>query len=84
MDGGLTVFVLATAISVGISRAPSSQEQGAYTALMKATYIQTGLDKQANKLEKKYVSKEVEKYAGWITLTGKVVSEKRIAFQWTF
>lgn len=79
----ISLLFLTTAIRVS-SRAPAGDYRDALTALSKATYIQTGTDKVAKHLEKKYVPKEVEEYGGWITVMTKVAVEKKVSLEWTF
>jgi len=78
------IFVLTTAIGMEVSRSPASETHDAYQALVKATYIQMGVDKQMKSLEKKYVPLIVKEYGGWITGITKIVSDKKISFEWTF
>jgi hypothetical protein len=80
----LGVFLLSTAIGVGASRGPASEANDAYKALAKATYIQTGTDKQVKAIEKRITPELVKKYGGWIAGVTKVVSEKKVSFEWTF
>lgn len=80
----LGIFVLSTALTIGVTRGPASDQQSAYKALIKATYIQTGMDKEAKALEKRYVPKYIKEYGAWITLTGKIVTEKKVSYEWTF
>jgi len=80
----LGIFVLTTAIGIGASRSPASEEQDALKALAKATYIQTETDKQVKDLEKRYIPKELKEYGGWITGTTKAIVDKKVSFEWTF
>lgn len=80
----LGVFILTTAIGISTTRTPSSDAKDAYKALTKATYIQTGADKQAKNLERKYVPQYIKEYGGWITGTVKVIADRKISFEWTF
>ena len=80
----LGVFILSTAIGIGATRSPSSEEKDAYTALFKATYIETKFDKQLKQFEQKYVPKELKEYGGWITGVTKIAVEKKVSFEWTF
>jgi hypothetical protein len=78
------ILILSTAISISNTRNLASNEQDAYRAIMKASYIQTGMDKQVKNIEKKYTPNYVKEYGGWITLTGKVITSKKISYEWTF
>lgn len=80
----LGVLVLSTAIGVGTSRSPASEEQNALKALAKATYIQTETDKKVRELEKKWTPEMIKKYGGWLAGITKVVSEQKVSFEWTF
>jgi galactokinase len=82
--GMLGIFVLATAINISTTRSPASKTHDAYNALVKATYLQTGTDKIAQDLEKKYVPKKVKEYGGWITGMIKIVRDQKVSFEWTF
>lgn len=80
----LGFLVLSAAIGVGGTRNPSAEKTDALKAVAKATYLQTETDKVAKELEKKYVSKKVKEYGGWITGTARIVHEQKISFEWTF
>lgn len=77
-------FILTTAIGINVTRNPASEEQDAYKALIKATYIQTGTDKQVKLLEKKYIPPHLKKYGGVISGLSKVILDKKISMEWTF
>jgi hypothetical protein len=53
-----------------------------------AAYIQTGVksdvDRTMSHLEKLYVDKDVERYAGTIAAIFKVFSDRRLTFKWSF
>jgi hypothetical protein len=78
------VFILSAAIGVGASRSPASEQQDAYRALAKASYVYTGADKQIKQIEKKYTPEIFRKYGGWIAGITKAVNEQKISFEWTF
>lgn len=84
MGGPLTIFVLSTAISISATREPASDTSGAYKALMKATYIQSGMNKQVKTMEKRYIPKVWKEYGGWLAGISKVITDKRVSFEWTF
>ena len=78
----LAPLVLATAITG--SRTPAGQEQDALKALAKATYIESGLDKDVKRFEKEFLPDEVRKYGGWVTTIIKIERERQITYEWTF
>jgi hypothetical protein len=78
------ILVLSTAIGVGASRGPASEADDAYKALAKATYIHTGTDKQIKAFEKRFTPKIIKEYGGWVAGITKVVTEKKVSFEWTF
>jgi len=77
-------LILLTAIGVSTAKADNNQTNDALKALAKATYVHSGLNKKAKKLEKKYIPKPVKKYGAWVGIGYKIVVEKRISFEWTF
>lgn len=80
----LGVFILSTAIGIGASRGPASEQEDAYKALMKATYLETDMDQKAKQFEKRYLPKELKEYGGWITGVAKIAKDRKISFEWTF
>ena len=80
----IEIFILSMAIGIGATRDPASENQDAYKALAKASYIQTGANKRIKELEVKYVPKPLKKYGSWITGTTKIVMDKKVSFEWTF
>lgn len=78
------ILILSTAIGVGSTRGPASEKEDALKALAKATYIQTGVNKQVKELEKEYVPEELRKYGGVLTGIAKAINEKKVSFEWTF
>lgn len=79
-----SIFILTTSIGIGSSRGPSSEQEDAYKALAKATYIQTGADKRLKYLEKALIPDPIRKHGGTIASAAKIVIERRISFEWTF
>lgn len=80
----LGIFIMSTAIGVGASREPASEKKDAYKALAKATYIQSGANKRLKELEKEYIPKPLKEYGGIISGATKIMTEKKISFEWTF
>lgn len=83
--GGL---ILSMAMTYQFSRDPSGKTEDAMKAAAKATYIQSGADKEVDKLERKleqkYIPKVVKDYGGWIAIAIKVGTEHQITYQWRF
>lgn len=84
----MNAFILSTAIAWGGPNPGQivydNPEKEAIRALGKACYREFGLDEVAKRLEKRYVPKYVKEYGVWPTLVIKVVTEKRISYEWTF
>lgn len=84
----MNAFVLSTAIAWGGANAGQvvydNPEREALKALGKACYVELGLDVVAKRAEKKYVPQIVKEYGVWPTLVIKVVTEKRLSYEWTF
>lgn len=85
----INAFIISTAIAWG--GAPNSgqivhqnPEKEAIRALSKACYKEFGIDKVTKRLEKKYVPKELKEYGVWPVMIVKIVTEKRISYEWTF
>jgi hypothetical protein len=57
-------LLLSTAILLTPELA-SGDDTAAIKAFMKATYVQTGMNKQVKVLEKTYVNDDMRAYGGW-------------------
>lgn len=81
-------LIVTMAISYQFTRQPTGNSEDALKAAAKATYIQTGAEKDVNKIEKrleeKYVPQIVKDYGGWIAAIVKVGTEHQISFSWNF
>jgi len=77
----INILILTTVIN---TRTPSSTSEDALTAMAKASYIQTGLDRKVKILKEKYVPESIRKNMGWMTLMIKITNEKKISYEWTF
>jgi len=80
----LGTFILTTAITITVNSAPSGNDADAYKALTKATFIQTGADKQIKKFETKYIDEDIRKYDEWTIILMKISSEKKMGYEWRF
>jgi len=78
-------LILTTSIALSsASNGAQNDEKTALIALGKATYIKSGLNVHVKNLEKRYISKEMREYGGWIAVIGKTIGEKKISIEWTF
>lgn len=90
----INALVLTTAINVGASTSTvemdsiehvrGGDERDAMRALVKATYKYKKIDKLVKIFEKKYISKEFMLYGGWVSGTAKIITEKKISYEWSF
>lgn len=80
----ISALVLTSALTIQTTRCPANDETKAWTALAKATYVETGLDKKVKKLEKKYIHEKIRIYGGWTAQMIKISKEKKISYEWTF
>ena len=76
-------LILTTAL-VMPTRLPAGDDNVAITALVKATYVETGLDKKVKKWEVKYIPEKIRIYGGWTSQIIKIQQEKKISYEWTF
>lgn len=76
-------IILTTAI-VTTPNANGGETRDAVKAVAKATYKETNLDDQIKRLEKRYISKQMRVYGGYVSLVAKIVNDKRISVEWTF
>ena len=76
-------LLLATAITIS-SGIPSGDKGRATTAIAKATYKSSHLDDELRRWEKKNLSKEFRKWGGYLIVTGKAISERRLTWEIKF
>ena len=80
------LFVLAFILSAP-STSTAGMEGDAYSAIMNASYKQSGLENIVNDYtqhELKKVPKEIQVVAGNIYLVGKVIQERKVSVNWSF
>lgn len=77
-------LIITSALAIQVARSPAQDEKQAWTAFMKATYIETGMDKKVKRIEKKYIPEKVRIYGGWTAQIIKIQQEKKISYEWTF
>lgn len=81
-------LILSMAMTYQFAREPSGKSEDAMKAVAKASYIQSGVDKDVNKIEKhleqQYMPQVVKDYGGWIAAIVKVGTEHQISFSWKF
>jgi len=69
-------------------RANASNYTDALSHAADAAYIQTGVkanvDRELGHLEKMYVDKDLEKYAGTIAAIVKTITDRQLTFKWSF
>ena len=85
----MNAFILSTAVAWGGASNQGqivyqNPEKEALRAVGKACYKEFGLDKVTKRLEEKYVPEEVKEYGVWPVTIIKIVTEKRISYEWTF
>lgn len=70
--------------SIAMTSPSDSDVSPAMNNALKASYMNSGIDKYIRKLEKKLIPKDVKTYGSWLYTTFKIVSEKRITYEFTF
>jgi len=82
MDMGIIApFIISTAISIGPS---SGDTRGAMKVVGKIAYKSTHLDKKVKYWEKKYINKNTRIYGGYAITLSKILTEKKISYEWSF
>lgn len=83
-DNMIGVFVLSAAITITPHLDNTGEKKDAIKAVGKAVYKQHRIDKKLRQLEKRYLSDEVRFYGGVVINLGKIITEKKITYEWTF
>lgn len=82
---GIIGFIfLSSAISYGSIDGASSETKDAYSALFKASYIQTGIDKKVKTFEKKITPRYLKKYGIWVAGIGRLATDGKFSLEWSF
>jgi len=84
----LTLSILIISLLSTQSYATPADEQEAINKAKEAFLAQSGIEKavtdKANYYKDKYISKEVQTYAGNAALIVKIIQDKYISYKWTF
>lgn len=83
MNQILNPLLLSSAILLSPELARGSETQ-ALRAFMKATYLQTGMDKSVKNIEKEYVTDSMRAYGGYVAVLAKVFTERKITYEFRF
>lgn len=83
MNQILNPLLLSTAILLSPELARGN-ETAALKAFMKATYVQTGMNKQVKVLEKELINDDLRQYGGYIAIVAKLVTERKISYEFRF
>jgi hypothetical protein len=66
----------------------AGQEQNAYQAIFKATYSETGIESNVDKLEKHYenlyVDDTMKFYGGYCALIVRTITTRQASLKWSF
>jgi hypothetical protein len=62
----------------------ADQYAAASRSALEATYKESGLEKDIERLEKQYVSEQDRQLAGHMLVFSRLLIEKRVEFKWTF
>jgi hypothetical protein len=62
----------------------ASNQEDALKKVAEAFYIQSGIDKVVEKLDKKYTPEVVKEYGGWLLVIQDSVVSKQISYKWEY
>lgn len=79
MNELMGVLILTTAIS-----ATNAGADDAAKAIFKASYKYTQTDKMVKNLEKRYIPKELKRRGTYLLIAGRLATEGKISYEWSF
>ena len=82
--GILGPLILTTAIGLQLNGRQTSEANDALSAIAKASFISTGLNKKVKRWEKLYIPIPLRTYGAWITTIIKIEHDRMITFEWNF
>lgn len=77
-------IVLATYLAIGSPNGVTMPDDQAPRYAAKALYKHLEWDQHVNRLEKRYLSKDLKKYGGYVILVTRVATERRVSYTWRF
>ena len=77
-------LVLSTFLAIGSPDGYTMPDDQAARYAAKAFYKHMEWDRHVNRLEKRYLSKDLKKYGGYVILVTRVATEQRVSYTWRF